>query len=233
MISLFSEKCGKVSVGTGMNEGGKGKSALVMRPFTYGQYQLFKNRNNYNVNSGEVLKSFYDISKDVDKYMNCAYVLELTEKLLVEEEPSTEIFRLLLDFFIIMEKRKQGFDTLVLGYQVKLFKLLGMMPELFTCCLCHKKHEPTAFSIEEGGVICEQCMKDIQIHQKDSLIYPIDFGIVEILKYFSLNPLKELKHLDLEQNKKRPLSTIVKEWTTYYLDIGIIKSETFLKSENK
>ncbi len=42
MILLFSKKYGKISAGTGINERGKGKSSLALRPFTYGRYELFK-----------------------------------------------------------------------------------------------------------------------------------------------------------------------------------------------
>ena len=68
MISLFSKKFGKISVGTNMNEGGRNKSALSVRAFSYGRYELFKNRDNYNLNNGQVLKSYYSLGEDLDKY---------------------------------------------------------------------------------------------------------------------------------------------------------------------
>ena len=69
MISLFSQKYGKISVGTSLNEGGRNKTALSVKAFTYGKYELFKNRDNYNLNSGQVLKSYYGLGEDLDKYM--------------------------------------------------------------------------------------------------------------------------------------------------------------------
>ena len=87
MILLFSKKYGKISAGTGLNERGKGKSSLALRPFTYGRYELFKNRDSYNINGAEVLKSYYGIGEDVDKYMNGAYVLEFTERVLCGGSP--------------------------------------------------------------------------------------------------------------------------------------------------
>ena len=103
MILLFSKKYGKISAGTGLNERGKGKSSLALRPFTYGRYELFKNRDSYNINGAEVLKSYYGIGEDVDKYMNGAYVLEFTERVLAEEVPSPGIFSLLIDFFDLLD----------------------------------------------------------------------------------------------------------------------------------
>ena len=78
MILLFSRKFGKISVGTSAAEGGKNKSALAARPFTYGRYELFKGRDSYNLNNGQVIKSYYGIGEDLDKYLAASYVLELT-----------------------------------------------------------------------------------------------------------------------------------------------------------
>ncbi|MCB6367810.1 DNA repair protein RecO, partial [Intestinibacillus massiliensis] len=126
MVLLFSKKYGKISAGTSISEKGRNKSALAMRPFTYGRYELFKNRDSYNINGAEVLKSYYRIGEDVDKYMNSSYVLEFTEKLLVEEQPSQALFSLILDFFSVMEKRQKSHGTLVLGYEVKALKIMGV-----------------------------------------------------------------------------------------------------------
>ena len=82
MISLFSKKYGKISVGTSINEGGRNKTALAIKAFSYGKYELFKNRDNYNLNNGQVLKSYYGIGEDIDKYMAASYVLEFTDKVL-------------------------------------------------------------------------------------------------------------------------------------------------------
>ena len=73
MILLFSKKYGKISAGTSIQEKGRGKSSLALRPFTYGRYELFKNRDSYNINSADVLKSYYAIGEDVDKYMNAMF----------------------------------------------------------------------------------------------------------------------------------------------------------------
>ena len=77
MISLFSRKFGKISVGASINEGGRNKTALAARAFSYGRYELFKSRDNYNLNNGQVIKSYYAIGEDLDKYMAASYVLEL------------------------------------------------------------------------------------------------------------------------------------------------------------
>lgn len=99
MIVLLSARYGKISAGSRINEGGRNKSALAMRPFTYGRYQIFKSRDIYNIDSAETIRSFYGLGEDVDKYMAASYVLEFTEKIVPYEQPQPAVMKLICDFF--------------------------------------------------------------------------------------------------------------------------------------
>ena len=233
MIHLFSRKYGKISCGTDIGERGKSKSSLALRPFTYGRYELFKGRDSYNINSADVLKSYYKIGEDVDKYMNGAYVLEFTEKVLAEEQPAPELFKHLQDFFDMLQNREAGFGTLVLAYQTKVLKCCGAMPELNSCVLCGKpideKEGTPAFSVKEGGLICPECAGALTPETADnSLIYSAKFGIVNILKYFASNPLGKLENLALREDAGKLLSTLIKEYAAYHLDASNLKSEKLI-----
>ena len=104
MVHLFTKKYGKISAGSNISEKSRTKSALAMQLFTYGNYEIYKSKEYYNLNSGEVKKTFFRIAEDVDKYMQSSFVLELTEKMIPEELPQPRLFNLLLDFFTAMEK---------------------------------------------------------------------------------------------------------------------------------
>ncbi|MDO5441982.1 MAG: DNA repair protein RecO [Bacillota bacterium] len=126
MISIFSKNYGKISCGTNITEGGKNKTALALRPFTYGRYELFKNKDSYNVQAAETIKSYYGIGEDIDKYMAASFVLELTDLVLLEGEAQPNTFNLLKEFFEVLEKRKTAYQTLVIAYELKLLKLQGL-----------------------------------------------------------------------------------------------------------
>lgn len=231
MILLFSKKYGKISVGTNINEKGRNKAALALRPFTYGRYELYKNRDSFNLNTAEVLKSYYKIGEDVDKYMNSSYVLEFTEKILEKGQPSQGMFNLILDYFSVIENRRKSHGTLVLGYQVKALKIMGVLPEMNKCIycgsVCDKENPPIGLDIENGGVICGQCRRSINT-DRDLLLYSVNFGIVNILRYFADHSLKDLEGLALDETVREKLQTIIKRYAEYHLDIGELKSEGFL-----
>lgn len=228
MVLLFSKKFGKISAGTSISEKGKSKSSLAMRPFTYGRYELFKTRDTYNINSSEVIRSYYKIGEDVEKYMYCSYILEFTEKLLQEEAPAPGIFNMILDFFDIMEKRSRKYSSLALAYQIKVLQEAGSMPQVRQCAVCGEQDEPALFSVKEGGILCRRCCLKFHGNQNDSLIYPVNFGIVNILRYILDHPLKSFENLALDDDIQKQLGRIIKSYVAYHLDIGELKSESFL-----
>ena len=228
MILLFSRKYGKINAGTSIGEKGRSRSSLALRPFTYGRYELFKNRDSYNINSADVIKSYYGIGEDVDKYMSGAYVLEFTEKVLPEESPYPAVFRLLTDFFEMLETRNKGIGTLVLAYQTNILKIMGVMPQIDCCAVCGQAKPAVKFSIEEGGILCEDCARNIENSQSHTLIYDVKFGIVDILRFFISNPLKNLENLALKKDAGSLLQKIIREYAAYYLDESDLKSETLI-----
>lgn len=228
MIVLFSKKFGKINAGTSINEKGKGKSALAMRPFTYGRYELFKNRDSYHINNAEVQKSYYKIGEDVEKYMCCSYILEFTERLLWEEASVPKVFTLLIDFFDLMERRKKAYLSLVLAYQIKALQFCGCMPQVKECVICGAKEEFVAFSVKDGGIVCKECIQNIPINPSESLIYSTNIGIINVLEYILGNPLKSFENLALTNEVQKPLANMIKDYLAYHLDIGNLKSQGFL-----
>ena len=226
MLVMFSRKYGKISVGTNLTGAGKNRSALATRPFTYGEYELFKGRDVYNLNSGRGIKSYFDIGDDLDKFMAASYVLELTDKLLMEEDPQPKLFGELADFLEAVEKRTKKIDTLILAYMVKALDSTGTMPELDYCACCGKPrggHPASRFSIEEGGIICKECAAEDNADK--SLIYPVDFDIINILGYFRKEPFSRFEKLALDDIVSDKLMDILKSYMAYHLDISNLKSE--------
>lgn len=226
MILLFSDKFGKISAGTNISENRKGKSALILRPFTYGKYELNKTRESYFINAGEVIKSHYRIGEDIDKYMQASYAMELTSRILPEEAVAPEIFFLLCDFLDLIEKRKGKYDTLTIAFMVKLLCCTGSNPVMDKCMLCGKGDGVKGFHIDEGGVICSDCISSE--NHKDILIFPDGFDIVNVLKYLINNPLQSLEKLALDDTLASLLKEMLRKWLACHLDIENLKSEVFI-----
>ncbi len=229
IIHLFTRKEGKICAGTSISEKGKSKSALALKPFTVAEYSIYKNRESYNISSAEFKKSYYGLGEDIDRYIYGSYVLELTEKILAEGEPAPGVYSLLMDFLFEMELRTKKFDTLVIGYEVKLLKVLGIMPDLSACKGKTEKDGPFYLHVPDGRVICEKCKIKEGFEPKESLIYTLSFDILEVLKFLAVKPLSELRRLALNEQISDGTQELIKKYMAYHLEIGSLKSEELLK----
>lgn len=230
MILLFSKKFGKISAGSNVSERGKSKSSLALKPFTYGKYELFKNKDTYNINSTEVVKSYYKIGEDIEKYMICSYILEFTEKLLPMEQPSQSLFELLIEFLEIISNRSKGFMFFALAFQLKAIQLFGSAPVVENCAQCGCSTDKYLFSISDGGTICESCLIGLKKSSNfdESLIFELNFGILDIIRYILNNPLFKLEKLGINDDNQKTLKEIINGYIIYHLDIRNLKSEGFL-----
>ena len=228
MVLLFSKKFGKISAGTSISEKGRSKAALAMRPFAYGRYEMFKNQDRFNIQSGEMIKSYFKIGEVVEKFMGASFVLELSDKLLEEGAPNPRYFQLLLDFFEVLETRECDCRTLILAFEMKALQIFGVAPRLDGCAVCGKPAKSCLFSIEQGGLICENCMNNLPSKPNDSLIYELSFDIVDILKYFMDHPLQSFAKIALAEEKQVVVKSLLREYLACHLDLGILKSESYI-----
>jgi len=80
---------------------------------------------------------------------------------------------------------------------------------------CTKENPSVRFSIKDGGIVCQNCGHNLEISANDTLIYPVNFGIVDILKYFQKHPMKDFQRLALEDETCRILQRIMKQYLAY------------------
>ena len=227
IITLLSKKYGKISCQSKLKTSNK-HANIALGSFVYSKYQLYKNREFFSIISGEIIKSYYSIGEDIVKYGYASYVLELTEKILEEGHPVPRIFNILIDYLNVLDKRKGKFDTVLVAYELKLFRELGIMPNLRSCVNCGKKIDKECgkiyFDVKGGGVLCSNC-----INTQDTLIFKAGFGMIEIIDYCISRPLQSLKRLALNDEMLKQIKQIIKYYKEYHLDLGSLKSEVFLK----
>jgi DNA repair protein RecO (recombination protein O) len=227
MITILTKGFGKIHAGTSLTERGRSKSALLLRPFTHGRYELFSNHQNYHLQQGETLQNFYKLGENIDKYMYGAYALEFADRFLEEEQPAEEFFYLVLDYLKALEKREKQYQTLLLGFQWKVLKLSGQQPHLKSCVQCGETNHLIYFGIPEGGILCRQCYENHSRESNDSLIYPINKGIINAIQYFFDTPILGLEKVALTSEMAFSLKTLVDPYMKYHLDIKDLNSERF------
>ena len=223
MILLFTKQYGKISAGTSLSERGKNKTALALRPFTLGRYELFKGRESYSINGAETLNGFYSIGEDVDRFMAASYILELISEMLPEEQPAPELFDMLIDYFELLQARKTAFGTLIAGFQTKALRLAGSEPETERCTVCGSEKDLRAFSVRHGGTVCGKCADEIDLH--GDAFFRLAGEDLDVLRFLKKGSLRTLEQLALKPDTEKFLRRLLKAWYAWQLGIEDLKSE--------
>ncbi|MBQ3107536.1 MAG: DNA repair protein RecO [Firmicutes bacterium] len=223
MMLLFTREYGKISAGTSMPQsGGKGKAGLALRPFVLGKYRLNTKGAYYYLNGAETLESHFSLGENVDKFLCASYVMELTEKVLPENQPAPEIFDLLCQFLGALERRPKRFSILAVAYQCKLLQLTGSGPQLFSCVRCGNEAETGLFHVKEGGLLCKNCISEEE--SKEHLHFGGRFDIIAMLKYLTGIPMSKIEKMDAAEEALTALRSLLERYFAYHLEIRDLKS---------
>lgn len=224
MITLFTKNYGKISAGTSLNEKSKSKSALALRPFSYADYDIFKGRDSYSINSAQVNKSYYAIGEDLDRFAVASKLLEYMDKILEDEQARPKLFDMTIEFMECLVKSKGNYDTLLYAFILKTLRVQGILPELNKCVNCGSEIDGKSFSVCDGGALCKKCSETTE-NSEDKLIYNVNFDIIKTLKYFINNPLEQFETITLKPEISKQVGEVLSEYIDYYLGVDVLRNE--------
>ena len=226
MIVIFTRKYGKISAGTSINEKSRNRSALALRPFTYAEYDIFKGRETYSINSASVIRSYFAIGEDLDRFTAASALIEYLDGVLQEEEPAPGLFDLALEFMESVSRCTHDPRTLLYAFIVRSLRMLGVMPELGCCVNCGKPlsdfgSKAVQFSVTSGGIICDDCA-NIEKRDGRALIYRPAFDIIEVFRFFLSKPLSTFEKVILKKEVTDTIADILAGCTDRYLDVDVL-----------
>mgnify|MGYP001738381155 CR=1 FL=1 len=104
-----------------------------------------------------------------------------------------------------------------------------MLPNLDECVVCGSKPDDAKrlryFSVEDGGMICDECMRKIEQEIAQNSKSKAKPRL--IIKYFSKRPISAFGNIMLDAETEEELYKILREYISYHMDIGMLKSELY------
>lgn len=177
LLRVFTDKLGKITV---LAQGALRKNAKrlsLTQPFTLNHYELIRGKSFYYIKDGEVLTSYYDLSRKYGKILYGNFILELLDRTAPEEEPLPGVLELLnrsLEGILTSDE-----ELYALSFGFGLLERTGFGSEIRECIRCgNRKIKELYFDPEEGGILCENC------HRPGSLpISKEDYKALYFAKY--------------------------------------------------
>ncbi len=160
IASLFTRQIGRVrAVAQGASRT-KSRYGGALEPLSYVRLWIFEreNRDLLNLNSAEIIESFFDMQKDYRVQLAAQYLVEVGERLLPEREVNERTFRLLLAVLRAL-KHSGEVNRPRLYFDYWIVRLGGFLPEFEACasCGCALGEEGGYYARGSEALLCHDC----------------------------------------------------------------------------
>ncbi len=198
----------------------------TLEPFSLNEivfYRRKKGADLHPVTQVEVLNPFPELREDLERLAYASYFTDLLDELVEAEEPNPAIFHLMLDALSFLSSGASCKRTARI-FEVKLFELLGLMPEIRSCVICRQRPaDTTYFSVPMGGIVCRSCRE-----MKEASGVLVSRGALHFLGHVQRAEFKDLHHVKVAQEVGAELEKILRRFVDFHLP-NKLKSVVFME----
>ncbi len=163
IVTLFTQKFGKMKLLAKGIKSPKSRMGGNLQQFSIVEVVFYKKENSelHLLSQAELLDPQEELYSYLTKLSYASAILELVDRLTVEEETHPGLFALVaetLQEFKDMSEAK--LPVLTWSFALRLAANLGYSPNLSGCTVCNRKDlsgQFILFSVEQGGLICRNC----------------------------------------------------------------------------
>lgn len=225
ILTVFTRKLGKVAA---LAKGAKkNKSSLLSSAqlFSYSNYTLRKQGNMYRVSQSDIIKSFYDLSYDLEAFSYATYVTKLVEGSTLENQTNNRLFILLAQTLYLYTQKDIDKKFITHAFELKFLDYIGFRPVVNRCCNCQSKElKESTFNSYEGGVLCNKCSLMFENNVK------IDLTTIRLMEYILSNDILQCSKAKVSKYIVYELQNILKTYLNIYIDNINLKSLYLLQS---
>ncbi|CCY46035.1 dNA repair protein RecO [Firmicutes bacterium CAG:822] len=222
ILNVITKEKGLISV---MAKGCKNlKSPLrsVSSKLTYGTFIIYYKENKIStLKEVSVLDNFKNLKKDITSISYAAYMLELSEGV-IKQNNDPRIFDLLIQS---LKKIDEGFDPLVIMniLELKYLEFLGVMPIIDSCAMCGKKTGIVTLSSYRGGYVCKDCYTNETM---------VSDKTIKLIRMFYYVDISKITKLDISLKSKNEINLFLDDYYSRYTGL-YLKSKSFIKNLQK
>jgi DNA repair protein RecO (recombination protein O) len=127
-----------------------------LEPFTHVDLVLYEGRNLDTITQVSVIEAFPAVRSDLQRVMTAGTMVEATDAVAQERQPSARLFLLLQRGLKALDSGTVGSDLLS-AFLLKLADVVGVAPALGRCASCGRHEDLDRFSFAGGGTMCRAC----------------------------------------------------------------------------
>jgi len=220
IVSLFTRQIGRIRAVAAGAQRTKSRYGGTLESLGHIRLWLYQreNRDLARLNSVEIIESFFDLQKDYASHLAGQYLVEVSERLLPEREPSDRTFRLLLAVLRSL-KRSREVERPLLYFNYWILRLGGFLPDLTHCAGCGRMlaDETVSYTAALPGLYGRECRQDIAAagsisarslaEMQNACLAPLEKWIVEDSKSSVISECRRFFESMVEAQAERKLVT--------------------------
>lgn len=215
------------------------KTLGLVEPFTHAHVFFVEKPHSelVQIRKFDAIENFYAIRQQYDRILYATYFTEIIYLCDIDTEESEHFFQLLLKNLHSLQEY-QNFSELKVLFEKNVFQLLGILPNLETCCHCQRAlWKPTSPNLPqlqhlgqyqldcpEGTIRCPDC------HSQGTAIVPISAGTLSYWK--ALEPIASYINIRIKATQQNLQELDHAFITHFHYHIGKTpKSHALLKTQ--
>ncbi len=195
LVTLFTLENGIITATLKSVKSSTAKFKYAKEPFCFGEFIL--SLPSKVITSVEVENTFFEITKNIDKYYIACAILETVKTALVEGEPNPQLFVEVLKALGCIAYNDVNDNYVLVKFLISVFEGMGYKLALDRCSVCGQKFSGKRYlNLDFGEVVCVGCKTSncMEISQRASST----FKILSITDYDKLSTLHLSKGSDEE-----------------------------------
>ena len=177
------------------------------------------------VSQSQLLDSFPQVRKSLEKTSAALYILDIINRFVEKYERNPKLYYLLKTSMEMLEK---GINPRIAGliFEIRFISLMGYQPHLNECVECQKSGDHCYFDYSRGGVVCEECRKEIKEKNNGKKISP---GVLRSFRYMQQSNLPTASRLNIPPFMCDEMKYIIDRYITYNIPGKPIEKQCYYK----
>ncbi len=222
ILGIITKKYGLISVISKGCRVLKSPLRSVSSKLTYGIFVVYYKENKLSqLKEVSVLNNFKNLKKDIAAISYAAYILELSEGV-IKQNNNCNIFDLLISGLV---KINEEFDPLVIMniLELKYLEYLGVMPVLDCCAVCGGMAGIVTLSSYKGGFVCQNCYNGEPIVSEKT---------IKLIRMFYYVDISKISKIAIGDKCKNEINLFLDDYYSRYTGL-YLKSKSFIKNLQK
>jgi DNA repair protein RecO (recombination protein O) len=216
ILTLFTQKFGKLKLLAKGIKSPKSRMGGNLQQFSVVEIVFYRKENSelHLLSQVELLDPQEEIYNNLTKLSYASAVLELVDRLTVEEESHPGLFSLVAEtLHRFKEISEEKLPILTWSFTLRLAANLGYCPNLSGCTICNRKEFSgpfILFSVEQGGLVCKNCSEPGSYYLK------LSKESWQVMKQMLASTGAEVGRLEVNSKQLQEISEIIMSVLEYH-----------------